>query len=94
MKIPKHLKIGGIVYKVEVTDDWPERGALGIEGDDGYCSVARNTLYIYECLSQEAKEVTLLHEAMHAMNSTVNHEFLDSFAEQLYQVLSDNNLLK
>jgi hypothetical protein len=36
----------------------------------------------------------LIHEAMHFMNSSLNHALLDSLAEQIYQVLADNKLLR
>ncbi len=48
--------------------------------------------------SQSYKESSLIHEALHAMNTTmdgdeIGHIFLDSLAEQIYQFLSDNDLL-
>ena len=94
MLIPSQVKIGGITYKVEVANTWPERDGVGPEADHGYCSNERDTLYIGSNLSPKAKEITLIHEALHAMNTTIDHEFLDSLAEQLYQFLSDNDMLK
>lgn len=91
MTIPKRVKIGGIVYEVRIAEDWPGR-----EGSDGMCfydHTIGNVIFIGAELSKEAQEITLLHEALHAMNSTMNHEFLDSLAEQLYQFFSDNQLL-
>lgn len=92
MQIPSSVKIGGMVYEVRVTNDWPNH-----DFDDGetfYDKKVGNVIFIREDLSQEAKEITFIHEILHCINSTMNHEFLDSFAEQLYQVFSDNNLLK
>lgn len=92
MKIPSRVKIGGIVYKVEILDDWPTR-----DGYDGECFNDKehgNTIKIWAGLSQQAQEITLIHEAMHAMNTVMAHEFLDSFSEQLYQFLHDNKLLR
>lgn len=93
MKIPKSVKIGGVTFKVVEADDW-----TGYEGDtDGqifYDKAHGNTIYIHSDMTPEGKSITLIHEAMHAMNSTMNHEFLDSLAQQLYQFLNDNQLLK
>ena len=92
MKIPKQLKIGGIMYKVIIAENWFEDE--GADGETFYDDKNGNTIYIRKSLTQEAKEVTLIHESLHAMNSVMNHEFLDSLAEQLYQMLQDNKLLK
>ena len=92
MKIPTKVKIGGVIYKVNIEDDW-----LGRDGADGQCfydGPHGNAIFIGKDLSKEAREATFIHEALHAMNSTINHEFLDSFAEQIYAFLVDNNLLK
>lgn len=92
MELPKTVKIGGMVYDVRITNEWPNH-----DFDDGetfYDKQVGNVIFIREDLSQEAKEITLFHEALHAMNSTMNHEFLDSLTEQLYQFLKDNQLLK
>jgi hypothetical protein len=94
MEIPKTVKVGGINYEVKFTNEWPNH-----DFDDGetfYDKTNGNVIFIREDLSKEAKEakeITFLHEVFHAMNSTMNHEFLDSLAEQLYQVLIDNKLL-
>lgn len=92
MIIPKKVKIGGIIYSVKVLPHWDDRGdadgMLSLDSDTG------NTIYIGSELTKQAQEVTFFHEVLHAMNSTMNHEFLDSLAEQLYQVLHDNGLLK
>lgn len=92
MIIPSKLKIGAIEFKVLVAEDWP--GRYGADGECVYDKKRGNLIYIGDDLSEQAKEITLIHEALHAMNSTVDHEFLDSLAEQLYQFLYDNKLLK
>lgn len=92
MLIPQQVKIGAVNYDVKVLDDWSTR-----DGDDGettYDVVRGNSILIGSDLSPEAKEITLIHEALHCMNSTVNHEFLDSLSEQLYQFFKDNNFLR
>ena len=92
MIIPNSVKVGGIRYNVIVSDDWSDRD--GADGETFYDLEHGNCIYIFSGLSQEAKEVTLIHEAMHCMNTVMNHEFLDSMAEQMYQFLVDNDLLK
>lgn len=91
MKIPKKIKVGGITYDVRIQDDWMTRGES--DGQRFYDSDIGNVIFIAEHLSPEAKVTTLIHEVLHCMNSTMNHEFLDSLAEQLYAFLVDNNLL-
>lgn len=83
--IPKAVKIGGINYQVILAEKWVESG-----GDDGQLDLETNIIYINSKLSQEAKEVTFIHECLHAMNSTIDHVALDSLAEQLYQLIADN----
>lgn len=92
MIIPEKIKIGAIWYQVIIAKDWTARD--GADGETFYDIDHGNVIYIFSELSQEAKEVTLLHETLHAMNSVINHEFLDSFSEQLYQFLVENELLK
>lgn len=88
MIIPKKLKIGGHEYKVIVSTE-----NLGAD-DYGELDMETNTISISPRIPQTNKESTLIHEIMHAINTTLDHELLDSLSEQLYQVLKDNNLLK
>lgn len=92
MEIPKSVKIGGITYEIRVANEWLDHESA--DGEMFYDNVNGNVIYIRETLSEDAKMVTLIHEILHGCNSTINHEFLDSLAEQLYQVLKDNKLLK
>lgn len=91
MEIPSSVKIGGVTYKVVIADHWFESD--GSDGEVFYDQRNGNVIYIRSDLSQEAKEVTFLHEALHCMNSCIDHNFLDSFSEQLYQFLKDNKLI-
>ena len=93
MIIPSSAKIGGIVYKVVISETWPGRVKGEHDGECFYDQENGNTICIGAELSQEAQEITFIHEALHAMNATMDHEFLDSLAEQLYQFLSDNRLI-
>lgn len=90
MKIPKQIKIGGhkvkIVYKK-------------LEGSDGLWDSTKNQITINSELPPSQKEVTLIHELLHAINANwsetqYGHAMLESISQQLYQVLSDNKMLK
>lgn len=92
MEIPKTVKIGGVNYDVRLASEWPDH-----DYDDGEIfdsSKVGNVIFIRETLSDDAKAITLIHESLHAMNSTMNHEFLDSLSKQIYQFFVDNKLLK
>ncbi len=92
MTIPPEIKIGGVIYKVVITDSWFERN--GADGEQFNTKEQGNVIYIGSELSKEAQEITFIHECLHAMNSVINHEFLDSFSEQFYQCFNDAGLLK
>lgn len=92
MKIPKSVKIGGVTYKVVIAPDWKGKDPDGQDGELFYTEEMGNVIYIDSHLSSEGKQITLIHESLHAMNSTMNHEFLDSLANQIYQFLVENNL--
>ena len=88
MKIPKQLKIGAHIVKVreiEMVDD------TACSGDTQYVS---GEIRINKDLTQTRKESTLIHEAMHHINTTLNHELLDSLSEQIYFFLKENKLLR
>lgn len=90
MKIPKTIKIGGHLYKIRLEKEIENMGT---------CSAKSNTIVIEANMSQDQQEATLIHEIFHAMNTTfgsdvLSHSLLDSFSEQMYAVLKENNLLK
>lgn len=91
MKIPSKVKIGGHIFKV-VLEKFKD------QQDMGSCDTGKNLIVIDANMPKDQKESTFIHEAMHAMNTTLSggmgHVVLDSLAEQMYQFLSDNNLLK
>lgn len=84
------MKIGGHNYLIKI-------GKL----DDklAECDYDSATVYISNTIKiQTIKESALIHEILHACNSTfgqegIEHALLDSLAEQVYQVFKDNNLL-
>ncbi len=91
MKIPKKVKIGGHEYKIIFCDEGIMKG---METDYGHMDAHAMTITLNSSLGKTTLESTFIHEAMHGMNSTLDHELLDSLAEQMYQFLSANKLLK
>lgn len=86
----KTLRIGAHEYDLVV--------ASNDQGDCGATDYINSTITIHKDMQLSMKGATLLHEAMHALNTTlgeehVGHAFLDSFAEQLYHFLDINGLL-
>ena len=71
-----------------VKDSWPEN-----DGVLGQAFPEHNQIYIKAGLPDTQSFSVLLHEAMHFMNSTIDHPLLDSLAEQISQFLLDNNLV-
>lgn len=86
MEISKKLKIGGHSIKVIFHDP-----ILGTS-NEAHLDNSKNLIVIDSTLSHSAQAVSLLHEILHRMNSTIDHVFMASLAEQLYQVLKDNKL--
>ena len=86
MNIPKKLKVGGHIIKVDCSKE--------IKDVNGEADYTHNEIRICKTLCQSQKEATLIHEIFHFLNGTFdqkeNHELMDSLAEQLYQVLKDN----
>ena len=91
MNIPKRLKVGGHQIKVEYAE---------LEDCTGEWDVRRNTLRIANDIPKSHQEAAFIHEIVcHVINSTfssehIGHALLDSISEQIYQVFSDNDLLK
>lgn len=84
MKIPDTIKVGGHTLKVEVMR-MDKCGELDRE---------KGVLYLADWLLPSQRDSTFLHEILHAINNELDHVLLDSLAEQLYQVLADNKLLR
>jgi hypothetical protein len=90
MRIPKQLKIGAHIYAVNI------RKIDGQESTEncGITSRINSEIAISKDLPPSHRGATLFHETLHALNSELDHTLLESLGEQLYQVLSENNLLK
>lgn len=93
MKIPKKIKIGVVWYDIIINANSEIIGGGDWDGEIRYDKKNGHKIYINAELTQEAQEATLIHEIMHGLNSTMNHEFLDSLSEQLYTVLKENKLI-
>jgi hypothetical protein len=91
MKIPKKLKIGAHTFTVEF------KKLKGAMAESDY---ADQKIYIEKDAKQSSQEASFLHEIIcHCINTTFTedhkaHAMMDSYSEQIYQVLKDNKLLK
>lgn len=90
MRIPKEIKIGGHKFKVLIKE---------MSGKMGECDFSKNTISLSEDISVSQREATFFHEILHAINSEWDnqfngHVFLEAVSQQLYQVMSDNKMLK
>ena len=88
MKIPNTLKVGGIYYNILMVD------ASDIEARFAELDYQTNTIKIIRTLSQEQKEEALLHEIIHTLNSKMIETSVEFLAQGLYQVFTDNKLLR
>lgn len=90
MKIPKKIKIGGHIVKVDCSKE--------LEGCNGKAISCKNVIEICKTVVQSQRESILLHEVFHFLNPTFDdgdrHAVMDSVVEQFYQVLVDNNMLR
>jgi len=82
------LKVGGNYYTIKLVD----REDISNERDSGECNAAKLSIKIGEDMPQGAKEVTLIHEILHALNITLDEKDIEFLAQGIYQVLKDNNL--
>lgn len=91
MKIPKKLRIGGHTITIKEVDI--------STGASAEWDIYKNEIRIDPTLPQSQKEAGLIHEIFHVLNQVMTidnsfHATLESLSEQLYQVLSDNNMLR
>ena len=95
MKLPEHLKVGGINYRVEVDQEAAE--AAGVYG---MISFEKCWIKLGASPPNAADRVraTLMHEALHAVidyynggeNAVIDERTVDNLANGIYQVLRDN----
>ena len=85
----KKLKIGGHTYKIELTDD---KNLLEKDTAGMLCR-EKGTIYILKSLMESEKEATLIHEILHAINGELDEVTVEGIAQQLYQIVKENNVL-
>ena len=85
MKIPKSVKIGGIVYKVDIVP----------MGDDlGQTDFRTSEIRISKDLNDNQKLASFIHEAIHCVNTQLTEEQVDYLALSINQIIVDNKLFK
>lgn len=89
--LPRSLKIGAITYTI-VEVDTRKYQDLGEPNSMGKCDRASDTIYIDEDLTYAQKEITLLHEILHAINGEIEEAVVDGLAFGLHCVLAENDL--
>lgn len=45
-------------------------------------------------MTQEMKEVTLIHEILHCLDLEMEHNAVEMLSQSLYQIFKENDLLK
>ena len=101
IKLPSKLKIGAHLYKVLYPYEWDERDDIHAQHDP-----TKHELRVGNRGDEGTTWVGLLHEVLHAIDSTSGHDrlekieeqtetasYVNALAEGLYQVLNDNKLL-
>ena len=90
MNIPDKIKIGGKIYKVEITDNL----VLGCDYS-GECVESDLIIRVRPNLAEGHKETVFLHELLHAVHNFLgynNHDEkkIDELANTLHMVIQDN----
>ena len=91
MKIPKTVKIGGIIYSVQEVD----RLTFG-DSATAEINYRKSTIEIAKDISEQRKHRDFLHEVMHAIYDNLgysehNEKQIDELAGALYQFVVDNS---
>lgn len=81
----RKLKIGGITYKVVMTDQFDD--------ECGRLDRTLNTIFLSKHYPTSQQNVTLIHEVLHCLNSELKEAEVEYLAQALYQILSDNDLI-
>jgi len=91
MKIPTELKIGGHIYSIEVSPMWHQ-------SNYGVTRPAYNLIWVDGALPKSQIESTLLHEVLEVINEQhaldLGEVKIRTLEQALYQVLSDNKMLR
>lgn len=102
MKIPKQLKIGGLIFEIKESEEIANQSNVW-----GSTHFKKQKIFLDPSEKQQKKEHTLFHEILHAclwssgigdrlrrLDKDLEEDLCASLDSQLYQVLKDNNLLK
>jgi Zn-dependent peptidase ImmA (M78 family) len=89
--IPKTVKVGGQVYKVNLVDQVKNSADRNV---DGQISYSEDLIEINKCLSGDYRDYVLLHEVFHAIYEHCgykqNEHEIDRLARALHMVIKDN----
>lgn len=80
MKIPKKVKIGGIVFKINYVQDFQKLGETDL---------AKKIITIKQ-MEPEAMQQTFLHELFHAINSEIGEVEVEFLCQMFYAIVVDN----
>jgi len=91
MNIPKKVKIGGKVYKVEITNNL-DLGNSNCSAEIDYC----NLVIRVKPQAKQKMECDFMHEVIHAIfdhlgYSEQDEKKVDELASALYMVIQDNS---
>jgi Zn-dependent peptidase ImmA (M78 family) len=102
MKIPKQLKIGGLIFQVSESEEIANQSNVW-----GSTHFKKQKIFLDPSETQQKKEHTLLHEILHAclwtcgigdrlrrFDKDLEEDLVASLDSQLYQVFKDNNLFR
>lgn len=102
MKIPKQIKIGGLVYTIEKSEKVTNEG-----GNFGSTHHRKQRIFLDPSETVQMSENTFVHEILHAIwyqaglksryqkdHPGFEEEVVDALSNGLYQVLKDNKMLK
>jgi hypothetical protein len=96
MKIPKSIKINGIIY--DIVEEDPKDGHLVKVKNWGEISFQECKIYIDKNTDTQRQWQILFHEILHAIecdNEMDSQEtYIQTISSNFYGVLKDNNLLK
>lgn len=82
MRLPKVLRINGIIYAVNSTP----------LDDCGNFNAKLKRILIADDLPEDIEELTLWHEAIHAYNHELSEEDVERIAQMIIQIRRDNQL--
>lgn len=92
MKIPKQLKVGSKMYKIEYCDLLASEGVNGITYND------QQVIKLDPKLPQTEIDITFLHEALHAcwnfvgLSRDIEEDVITKLSPILYTVIKENKL--